>query len=369
MTRAARAPSADTGSVAGVAVPRAPTGCPTLLKLPAPPADRTGWPWTEETPPLPARRTDGGSWPRVSIVTPSYNQAEFLEATLRSLLLQGYPDLELIVIDGGSMDGSVDILRKYGPWLAHWCSEPDRGQSHAINKGFRLATGNILAWLNSDDIYFPGTLQAAAETIGRTGCDIFVGAMEKVELGEDGPRIQKHSFSSRGQPIHEFPILAGSRQARFHFIQPPMFWTRALWERTGGLDERYHYVMDLEWCNRALAAGATVQTSDQLLARFALHPGSKSQDQMERFHREEARMYVRLARTPGFRVLACALATLKPVGRVFAHRYAAARRRGSRVTALVYAVAARVLHVARRAFLRLYASPAFRRQWSWTRRS
>jgi glycosyltransferase involved in cell wall biosynthesis len=300
---------------------------------------------------LPARRPDGGPWPRVSIVTPSYNQAEFLEATLRSVLLQGYPDLELIVIDGGSTDGSVDILRKYEPWLAHWCSERDRGQSHAINKGFRLATGQILAWLNSDDTYFPGTLRTAAETMGRTGCDIFVGAMEKVELGEDGPRLQKHSFSSRGQPIHEFPILAGSRAARFHFIQPPMFWTRALWERTGGLDERYHYVMDLEWCNRALAAGATVETGDQLLARFALHPGSKSQDQMERMHREEATMYLRLARTPGFRALPCAMATLTPWGRVMARRAAAARRRGRSVTASFYTLAGRAIRLGRRASL------------------
>jgi GT2 family glycosyltransferase len=331
---------------------------PTLSALPAPPPGRTGWPWTEESPQLPPAQPDGRPWPRVSVVTPSYNQAEFLEETIRSVLLQGYPDLELIIIDGDSTDGSVDIIRKYEPWLAHWCSEPDRGQSHAINKGFRLATGEILAWLNSDDIYFPGAVRVPVEAMARTGSDIFIGAMEKVEMTADGPRFVKHSLSTRGRPIHELPILAGQKGASFHFIQPPMFWRRTLWERTGGLDERYHYVMDMEWCNRALAAGATVATRDEVLARFALHPGSKSQDQMERMHREEATMYLRLARTPGFRALPCALASLSPMAGVFAQRAAAARRQGSNVVASAYGLAARGFRLARRVSLRCYGRGA-----------
>jgi GT2 family glycosyltransferase len=329
---------------------------PRLTELPPPPEGTTGWPWTEETQPLPPAQPGGRPWPRLSIVTPSYNQATFLEATLRSVLLQGYPDLELIVIDGGSTDDSVSVIRKYEPWLAHWCSEPDRGQSHAINKGFGMATGEVLAWLNSDDIYLPGALHVAMQGMGRIGCDIFLGAMEKVELLESGPRFIKHSFSSRGEPIHDFPIIAGRNGTSFHFIQPPMFWKHSVWERTGGLDERYHYVMDLEWCNRALASGATVGTGDEPLARFALHPGSKSQDLMERFHREEARMYLRLARLPGFRTLPCALATLKPLGRVFAHRSADARRNGKKLSRYSYALVAKTLRLSRRAALSAYQS-------------
>lgn len=329
-------------------------GRPTLRDLPEPSEGRSGWPWTDESPQLPPTGPNGRPWPRVSIVTPSYNQASFLEATLRSVLLQGYPDLELIVIDGGSTDGSVEILGTYSPWLTYWCSEADRGQSHAINKGFALATGEILAWLNSDDIYFPGALARAVDTMTRTDCDIFIGAMEKVEMDEDGPRLVKRSYSSRGQPIHEFPILAGAHRATFHFIQPPMFWTRALWKRTNGLDERYHYVMDMEWCNRALAAGARVETGDEPLARFALHPGSKSQNLIERFHREETTMYLRLARRPGFRIAPCWLATLRPLGSVYAHRAVAARDQGRWILALFYRLQARVLRVARRVALRWY---------------
>src|SRR5689334_6100335 len=117
--------------------------CPRLTGLPPPPPGRTDWPWTVETPQLPALRPDGSAWPRISIVTPSYNQGQFIEETIRSVLLQGYPDLEYIVIDGGSSDDSPAIIAKYAPWLTHWVSEPDRGQAHAINKGLVHATGVI----------------------------------------------------------------------------------------------------------------------------------------------------------------------------------------------------------------------------------
>lgn len=122
-----------------------------LNKLPAPLTLKTGWPWTEEV--HPAIYDKNINWPRLSIVTPSFNQGAFIEETIRSVLLQNYPNLEFIIIDGGSTDGSKKIIEKYAPWISYWQSEKDRGQSHAINLGFSLATGDYRAWINSDDYY------------------------------------------------------------------------------------------------------------------------------------------------------------------------------------------------------------------------
>ncbi len=134
-----------------------------INKLPPPPPGKTGWPWTEGSPEVPPTLPDGRPWPRVTIVTPSFNQGQFLEETIRSILLQNYPNLEYIIMDGGSTDNSVEIIKKYEPWIDYWESKKDRGQAHAINKGFRRATGEIIAWLNSDDTYFPGAIKEAAE--------------------------------------------------------------------------------------------------------------------------------------------------------------------------------------------------------------
>ena len=154
--------------------------CPRLADLPPPASGRTGWPWTVETPPSPPTRPDGGPWPRISIVTPSYNQGQFIEETIRSILLQGYPDLEYIIIDGGSTDQSVDIIKKYEPWLTYWVSEKDRGQVHAINKGLAKSSGEIFQWINSDDVLlfsaipyiataFSGDAVATPVLVGKTG--------------------------------------------------------------------------------------------------------------------------------------------------------------------------------------------------------
>src|SRR5882724_1831262 len=155
--------------------------CPSLSELPAPPEGRTGWPWTTESP-----RVDGDpAWaasppPSITVVVPSYEQASFLEETLRSVLLQGHPDLELIVMDGGSKDGSVDIIRRYERWISSWVSEPDGGQSAAINKGWRRATGRLLTWLNSDDTLLPGWAREMTLALGRDAavdfayCDVQV---------------------------------------------------------------------------------------------------------------------------------------------------------------------------------------------------
>ena len=138
---------------------------PSIGELPLSPPGRKGWPWTEPSAPLPATLPDGRPWPKISIVTPSFKQGRFIEETIRSVLLQGYPNLEYIIIDGGSKDEPVEIIRKYERWLTYWVSEPDRGQSEAINKGMARATGEILAYINSDDYYAAGAFKAAVENL------------------------------------------------------------------------------------------------------------------------------------------------------------------------------------------------------------
>src|SRR3954468_14683484 len=135
----------------------------TIDNLPPPPPGRTGWPWTAGTPGLPATAPGGGVWPKGSVITPSYNQGHYLEEPIRSVLLQGYPNLEYIVMDGGSRDGSVEVIKKYAPFISYWTSERDRGQSDAINKGFRRASGEWAGGQNSDDFYEPGAIRAAVE--------------------------------------------------------------------------------------------------------------------------------------------------------------------------------------------------------------
>ena len=132
-------------------------------EIPAPPSGRKGWPWTEMETSLPSTREDGSQWPRITVVTPSYNQGIYLEETIRSVICQGYPNIEHIIIDGGSSDDSIEVIQKYEPWISYWVSEKDKGQAHAINKGFRKSTGAWVGWQNSDDTYAPRTFAAIAE--------------------------------------------------------------------------------------------------------------------------------------------------------------------------------------------------------------
>ncbi len=319
-----------------------------MRPLPDPPAERSGWPWTREAGPVSTETDPGADWPRITVVTPSFNQAEFIEETIRSVLLQGYPNLEYIVIDGGSTDGSVEIIEKYSPWLTYWCSKPDRGQSHAINKGFERSDGEILGWINSDDIFYPGAFQAVAE--GLSDADLFLGGMVKVRLEGAGHVEEKRSTPFKGQPIHHLRILKRRPRHDFHFYQPSLFWKRRLWEKAGPLDERYHYVMDVEWCNRALAQGARVSLSDRPLARFLLHDDSKSVALEERFSAEWFRMYVRLSRRPEFRFLPTLVASLRPAQAALGHRAASLRAEGKRLRSWLYRNSARVVKLLSRLF-------------------
>ncbi len=209
--------------------------CPTLSELPTVPARKTGWPWTEESPQLPETMADGRPWPKISIVTPSYNQGRLIEETVRSVLLQGYPNLEFIIIDGASTDRSIDIIRKYASWLAYWVSEPDRGQSHAVNKGIARASGDLLHWINSDDLLLRSSLSTIGELFVRNPeCRLVTGQAKLIDYQGDRIGDLNSSFSSWAD--------FATRQCKI--AQVATFFDRKLFDEFGMLDESLEYCMD-----------------------------------------------------------------------------------------------------------------------------
>lgn len=205
--------------------------------------------------------------PKISIVTPSFNQGKYLEKTILSVLEQGYPNLEYIIIDGGSTDESVDIINKYADRLTYWVSEPDRGQSHAINKGFARATGEIFGWLNSDDWYHPGSLQAVAEAFAANPqAGAVVGAGEMVD---EGGVLIPHN---EPELISKESLLNWSDA---FFCQPSCLFSRKAWDACGPLDENFHYAMDLDFWFKIAADFAFVRI-EPLLSVNLVHTDAKT---------------------------------------------------------------------------------------------
>jgi glycosyltransferase involved in cell wall biosynthesis len=237
------------------------------MQLPSPPAGVSGWPWDTPATSLPATMPDGRAWPRVSIVTPSYNQVRYLEETIRSVLLQGYPNLEYIIVDGGSTDGSVEILHRYAPWLTHWTSEPDRGQSEALNKGFARATGEIVAWLNSDDTYLPGAIALAASQLAGDPDAVLVYS-DCNFVDRDGHLLR--TWHTQGCTVTDL-LLEGN-----YVPQPTAFIRGAAFIMAGGIDTELHYVMDHALWTRLGALGRLTYRTGTA-ANFRYHPESKSQ--------------------------------------------------------------------------------------------
>jgi glycosyltransferase involved in cell wall biosynthesis len=245
--------------------------------LPLPPRGSHGWPW-DDLQPNATRVTQNTNLPKISIVTPSYNQAKYLEQTIRSVLLQGYPNLEFFVIDGGSTDGSVDILKRYDRLLTHWVSQPDDGQADAINRGFAMATGEIYAYINSDDYYLPGAFAAVANEFQQNpSADLIHGICQYVDTHGVTLGQQLGAIRSSGEMLDIWRYWRGGPPS-MHFVQPEVFWRSNMARKIGPFHRDLHYVMDFEYWLRVFLAGGKVHQFAHPLAAFRKTPEQKTQD-------------------------------------------------------------------------------------------
>jgi glycosyltransferase involved in cell wall biosynthesis len=250
----------------------------TICDLPPAPPGLDSWPWYVGGDELLDESEGSGIYdpPKISVITPSYNQAGFIEQTIRSVLLQRYPNLEYIVIDGGSTDGSVEIIRKYEPWLTYWVSEPDRGQSHAINKGFERATGDVLCWLNSDDYYLPNALFRVGAALAK-GKGNYAATGHCLKVYHDG----RPTAPLEGRYENRRRLLQFWKGYQMH--QPAIFWRREVFEKVGRLDETLHLIMDFDYWAR-IAAHFDFVNLDCALAGCNYHADAKTGDEYRQYH-------------------------------------------------------------------------------------
>lgn len=243
-----------------------------LSKLPVSNSARQGWPWTEETdekiydPSLP--------WPKISIVTPSYNQGNFIEETIRSVLLQNYPNLEYLIIDAGSTDNTREIIKQYKSWITYWVSEPDRGQSNAINKGVKKCTGIIFNWLNSDDWLVKNALfDIATSFLRNPNADVISGFENHVSIGGQVSEFNGTFVESTNEQSIEFSYIS----------QPSTFFRLACFKQLGLVSEDLHYCMDIElWVRFLLQFGRDrFRKIKKPIANFRFHENSKTVNNLD----------------------------------------------------------------------------------------
>ncbi|MBD2579005.1 glycosyltransferase family 2 protein [Oscillatoria sp. FACHB-1406] len=250
----------------------------TLENLPAPPPQKTGWPWTKQSDSIVMK---GGDLPRITIVTPSYNQGAFIEETIRSILLQNYPNLEYIIIDGGSTDNTLEIIQKYEPFIAYWSSEPDRGQSEAVNKGFRRATGQLIGWQNSDDIYQPGAFWAAVQKFKACPqADVIYGNLNFID--------------EASQFISSYPIGEANVENMIPYpavCNQAAFFRDRVFKENQYLDESLKHCMDQEFFLRLLIKDYKFAFEPELLAGFRRHQAAKTSQQAAIWSEESFALY------------------------------------------------------------------------------
>lgn len=215
--------------------------------------------------------------PKISVITPSFNQAAYLERTIRSVLDQGYPNIEYIIIDGGSTDASVDIIRKYADRLSFWVSEPDRGQAHAINKGLQRATGEWVAWQNSDDVFYPGAFaQLAQMAAKKPDADLIIGNMNLIDKDDGLLRDMKYVRPTYRSMLAEGMVLANQAA----------FWRRSLHQKIGYIDETLDCAFDYEWYLRILQSSRKACHVNAIWGGLRLHEDTKTSNRQITFERE-----------------------------------------------------------------------------------
>ena len=225
---------------------------------------------------------DNQTLPKVSVVTPSYNQGRFIEETILSVISQDYPNLEYIIVDGGSTDNTMSIVKKYQSQISYYISEPDNGQSDAINKGFSFSTGQILAWINSDDVYLPGAISAAVHAMKVTDASVVYGDFELINA-------ESHILDTiRSPDFDAIRLLNGD-----YIPQPSTFFRRSAFFDVGRIDESLHYSMDYDlWLKMAL--GYRFLHVSKTLSKFRLHTDSKTVTAAPLFLSDSIKMFDRL---------------------------------------------------------------------------
>ena len=221
---------------------------------------------------------------KISILTPSFNQARYLEAAIQSVLRQDYPRLEYAIVDGGSTDGSVEVIKKYSDQLAWWVSEKDRGQTDAINKGFARATGDILAWLNSDDTYEPGAVTAAV-TYLQAHPEVGLVYADCNYINEDSRVIGKFPAAQTD--------LQRLRRGYVHIPQQTMFFRAELWKQFGPLDPSFYFAMDYDLWTRIATRAELKYLAGQTWANFRIHTSGKTLAADDRCWPEMLRVHYR----------------------------------------------------------------------------
>jgi GT2 family glycosyltransferase len=238
--------------------------------------------------------------PRITLVTPSFNQGAFLAQTIESVLAQNYPNIQYSIVDGGSTDNSLEVIQRYADHLDWWVSEPDSGQSDALRKGFARADGLLFNWLNSDDLLLPGALHAVAEAWQRTGANLIMG--EDLHFKADPSQPVAH-FRPAG---HHWPDCLRFWRGTFRYHQPCTFVTARAWAACGGLDGSLHYVMDYDLYCRVLALpDCKVELLPRPLSAFRLHAEAKTSAQRPRFLAEQIQVTRRYWQAAGLDPHAC----------------------------------------------------------------